>query len=273
MTCRGDGDYLLGTHDDEIARLALQHRVWRPRVLDAWRRAGIGPGDRVIDIGAGPGFASLDLAEIVGPSGQVASLERAPRYVAALEEQVCTRGLDQISIHAVDLDADDLPALGADAAWCRWVLAFLTRPLRVVEWLGATLRPGGVIVAHEYIDYASWRLMPRSALFEQFVGCVIDSWREEGGDPDVGVNLPAWLSRAGFDSVSTRPYVDIASAGDEIWSWPAAFMSVGIERLVAIGRLDRDTARAMLDDFSQRAGDPVGRMVTPLVLEVVAVRR
>ena len=62
MTCRGDGDYLLGTHDDEIARLALQHRVWRPRVLDAWRRAGIGPGDRVIDIGAGPGFASLDLA-------------------------------------------------------------------------------------------------------------------------------------------------------------------------------------------------------------------
>ena len=34
-------DYLLGTHDAEVQRLGLQHRVWRPRVLDAWRRAGI----------------------------------------------------------------------------------------------------------------------------------------------------------------------------------------------------------------------------------------
>jgi hypothetical protein len=30
-------DYVLGTDDGEIARLALQHQVWRPRVLRAWR--------------------------------------------------------------------------------------------------------------------------------------------------------------------------------------------------------------------------------------------
>jgi hypothetical protein len=36
-----DRDYVLCTHDEEIARLGLQHAVWRPRVLDAWRRAGI----------------------------------------------------------------------------------------------------------------------------------------------------------------------------------------------------------------------------------------
>ena len=33
-------DYLLGTRDDEIERLGLQHRVWRPQVLACWRRAG-----------------------------------------------------------------------------------------------------------------------------------------------------------------------------------------------------------------------------------------
>ncbi len=37
-------DYILGTHDDEIVRLGLQHRVWRPRALDAWRRAGFTTG-------------------------------------------------------------------------------------------------------------------------------------------------------------------------------------------------------------------------------------
>lgn len=29
-----DRDYLLGTHDGELERLGLQHRVWRPAVLD-----------------------------------------------------------------------------------------------------------------------------------------------------------------------------------------------------------------------------------------------
>ena len=32
-----DGDYVLGTQDDEVQRLGLQHRVWRGRVLEAFR--------------------------------------------------------------------------------------------------------------------------------------------------------------------------------------------------------------------------------------------
>ena len=48
--------YFLGTHDEELERLGLQHRVWRPTVLDCWRRAGIGPGSKVLDVGAGPGL-------------------------------------------------------------------------------------------------------------------------------------------------------------------------------------------------------------------------
>lgn len=78
---RQDRDYLLGTHDAEVARLGLQHRVWRPRMLDAFRRAGITTGQRVIDAGAGPGWASFDLAEIVGPRGRVVALERSGNFL------------------------------------------------------------------------------------------------------------------------------------------------------------------------------------------------
>lgn len=71
-------DYVLGTHDAEIARLGLQHRVWRPHMLGAWMSAGMTSGSRVIDFGAGPGpgFAALDAAEIVGPRGEVVAIDR-----------------------------------------------------------------------------------------------------------------------------------------------------------------------------------------------------
>src|SRR6266513_624084 len=58
MTAAAERDYVLGTHDDEVARLGLQHRVWRPRALDAWRRAQFTRGQTILDIGCGPGYAS-----------------------------------------------------------------------------------------------------------------------------------------------------------------------------------------------------------------------
>src|SRR5262245_6414557 len=78
-----DRDYLLGTHEEEISRLGLQHDVWRPVVLDCWKRAGITAGKHVLDIGAGPGYATVDLAEIVGPRGEVVALERSRNFVQA----------------------------------------------------------------------------------------------------------------------------------------------------------------------------------------------
>ena len=63
-------DYVLGTDQEELDRLGLQHFVWRQHVLEAWDKAGIGYGDKVLDVGAGPGFASADLSEIVGKKGK-----------------------------------------------------------------------------------------------------------------------------------------------------------------------------------------------------------
>ena len=70
-----DREYVLGTYDEEIERLGLQHRVWRAHMTDCWKRAGLSVGQKVLDVGAGPGYATLDLAQIVGPLGRVAALE------------------------------------------------------------------------------------------------------------------------------------------------------------------------------------------------------
>jgi len=81
-------DYVLATHDGEIARLRLQHQVWRAHMLDAWMRAGMTKGSRVIDFGAGPGFASLDAAEIVGANGEVVGVERSAHFLRFARRQI-----------------------------------------------------------------------------------------------------------------------------------------------------------------------------------------
>ena len=86
-------DYVLGTHEEELARLGLQHRVWRPVALDCWQRAGITVGKRVLDVGAGPGYAAIDLAEIVGPTGEVVALERSQNFIRAMETTCRARSL------------------------------------------------------------------------------------------------------------------------------------------------------------------------------------
>src|SRR4051812_32983282 len=86
-------DYVIGTHDEEIVRLGIQHRVWRPRVLECWQKAGITTGARVMDVGAGPGYATIDLAEIVGASGQVIAIERSAHFLQNAGEACRTRGI------------------------------------------------------------------------------------------------------------------------------------------------------------------------------------
>ena len=76
-------DYVLGTHDEELVRLGLQHRVWRPVVLDCWQKAGITAGKRVLDLGCGEGklvqalLADRQVEEIVGMDVSWRALEIA----------------------------------------------------------------------------------------------------------------------------------------------------------------------------------------------------
>src|SRR5437588_11218757 len=128
-------DYVLGTHDEEIARLGLQHRVWRPVALESWRKAGITVGSRVLDVGAGPGYATVDLAEIVGPTGSVVAVERSNKFVGAMQNAVRARGLTNVTIHELDLVSDDLPNGSFDFSWCRWVIAFVSNPALVIKKL------------------------------------------------------------------------------------------------------------------------------------------
>ena len=185
-----DTDYVLGTHDAEISRLHLQHGIWQTLVRDCWARAGITPGQHVIDIGCGPGFASVDLAEAVGPEGRVTGIERSERFIAHAEALCAARGLENVSFRHADVMLDALAVEGADAIWCRWLAIFVSDPALLVRKMAAALKPGGRLVFHEYVHYETYQSIPHSMHLEQFVRHVMDSWREFGGEPNVARMLP-----------------------------------------------------------------------------------
>jgi SAM-dependent methyltransferase len=273
MTVVEQGEYVLGTHDEEIERLLLQQRVWRPRVLDAWRRAGFAPGQTLLDVGCGPGSATLDLAEIAGAGGHVHGFDKSRRFLEALRGAARERALANVTGHELDLDEGGLPALAADGAWARWVFAFVRRPRELLAGVARALRPGAVLVVHEYFDYASWRLLPRSREHEEFVRVVMESWRAGGGEPDIGLELPSWLQELGFFVREVRPIVDVVTPASAVWQWPRAFVEVGLRRLVELGRLESARAREIWEGFLARERAPGTWTATPAVLEILAERR
>ncbi len=265
-----ESDYVLGTHDEEVARLGLQHRVWRDVVSACWHRVGITHGWRVIDVGSGPGYATADLAEIVGPAGAVLGIERSVRFLDAARERCARRGLSNVELREADLMEYSLGNLGYDASWCRWVTNFVSSPRRLVENIAGALRPGGIAIFHEYSDYLTFRFMPVRPALEKFELEVFESWIASGGDPNVARQLPELLQNAGFRVLEIIPHVRTASPRDYTWQWPKSFIEINVARLQELGRVSPEWAADVLREFREADADPNSWFTTPMFLEIVA---
>ena len=269
-TTQRETDYVLGTHDDEIARLGLQHRVWRNAATDCWHRVGITHGWRVIDVGAGPGYATADLAEIVGPSGAVLGIERSARFLDAARERCARRGLTNVEFREADLMEVSLGDLGFDASWCRWVASFVSSPQKLIANIAGAMRHGGLAIFHEYSDYDTFRFMPVRPALERFSQEVMASWRASGGEPNIARELPQLLASAGFRVLEIVPRVRTVSRRDYTWQWPKSFIEVNIARLEELGRVSAAEAAEVRREFAEVEAGSGSWFTTPMFLEIVA---
>ena len=225
-----------------------------------------------MDAGAGPGWASLDLAEIVGPEGKVHALERSERFLEFLDARGrAARPAQHRHDHARPGGRSDLPVEGADAFWIRWVLAFVSDPRLVLQKLAATLRPGGVAIIHEYLDYGTFSFAPD---LPGPKGVRRSRRNRTGAPPAANRTSPApfhaLLPETGFRIKSLRPIVDVVSPGNYVWQWPASFVKNYPQHLVETGQVDQAWADRVIAEFETAEADPNTVMVTPMVLEVIA---
>ena len=263
-------DYVLGTHDAELLRLGLQHRLWSAQTFAFWERAAIGPSKTVLDLGCGPGYTSLDLAGLVAPGGHVVAVDAAERFIAHLKQRQAALSVTNIEAHVMDAQKLEVASDSVDVVYSRWVLCFVPSPERVIEGVTKVLRPGGVLAVQEYANYATQTLTPESEAFEKVVAAIIKSWRQRGGDPDIGLRLPAMMEKHGLRVESIQPLHRIARSGSPLWLWPTAFMRSFVPTLVSSGFLSEEDRQAFEQDWLAHSNDATAFYWAPPVIEIIA---
>ena len=136
------------THWDAAARGWDGHspaiRAWLRGSTDAMMAmAGVVPGARVLDVAAGAGDQTLDLAERVGPAGAVLATDLSPAIVALAQERARRAGFRQVQCRAADGEDLQVEAASFDAAVCRLGLMLFPNPLQGLREMHRALRPGG----------------------------------------------------------------------------------------------------------------------------------
>src|SRR5215831_1081324 len=96
-------EYVLGYGDAEHDRLIRQATLIAPITERFFREAGIGPGQRVVDLGSGVGDVSMVAARVVGPSGEVLGLERDAKSVSRARARVSAAGFSNVRFTQADV--------------------------------------------------------------------------------------------------------------------------------------------------------------------------
>ena len=192
-------NYALGSTDAEHERLIRQAALLAPCSDGLFREAGIGPGQRVLDLGSGVGDVSMLVARLVGPSGEVVGIERDPHSIARARTRVAEARLATVSF--IQRDASDVESVRPfDAVVGRLILQFLADPVAVLSHLRQMLRPGGIIAFQEISYSPILALSARLPLWCATASLVHETMRRCGANTEIGVQLHQMFQEAGFST-------------------------------------------------------------------------
>jgi len=85
--------------------------------VQALRVAGLQPGQRVLEVGCGPGFFTVPAARLVGEKGGVYALDINPVAVERVRQKVNAQGVTNIEVACADAAHTGLPGQSFDLAF------------------------------------------------------------------------------------------------------------------------------------------------------------
>lgn len=266
-------DYILGTSDEELARLGYQHQVWLDEAVWLWEKAAFGFGDKILDVGSGPGFAALDLARLVGLNGKITAVDNSEKFVTYLEQQIVAANLQNVEIRLGDVQQLELPGNYFDGAFARWLLCFVPEPEKVIAGVARALKTGGRFVVMDYYNYQSIRIYPRRESIEKLFAAYYKSVQMAGGNYDIAGVVPEMMTRNDFDIETIKPINRVAHAGSRIWKWVELFNQSFMPKLVESELLSEEEASEIRRDWMQLNQEPAAFLYAPPMFGIIGIKK
>jgi ubiquinone/menaquinone biosynthesis C-methylase UbiE len=206
-------DYALGYTNTEHDRLIRQAARIAPITERLFREAGIGPGQRVLDLGSGVGDVAMLAARLVGPSGEVVGIERDASSIARATARVAEAGLRNVTFMQTDVNqiTSDQPF---DAAVGRFILMFLPDPVSVLRSLSKLVRPSGVLAFQEpsWVSYLA--LGAGLPLWSSVLTSIHETFLRSGVNMEMGPALYRILQEIGLPAPTMHMETPLGSDVD-----------------------------------------------------------
>lgn len=149
-------------------RLADRVREWGMPVSRAMIDAlQLKPGDRVLELAAGPGDTGLMAAELIRPATLISS-DGAEAMIDVARRRARERGVDNVEFRQLELEWIDLPTASVDAVLCRWGIMLIVDPEAAAREIRRVLASGGRAALAVWDEAARnpWATMPNQVMVE-----------------------------------------------------------------------------------------------------------
>lgn len=143
-TQAGEAPYTFGDTEIAAQRLELLARVFAGSTRAYLDRAVPWRTGLVVDLGCGPGFSTLLLAEHIR-SDHVVGLDNSTRFIAMAR----SRATERVSFRLHDFSVLPFPVGPAELLYARFELSHVREPQAVVQRWATQLRPGGLLLMEE----------------------------------------------------------------------------------------------------------------------------
>lgn len=163
----------------------------RRRLVEALRPRA---GERVLDIGSGPGFLACEIAERLGPTGSVAGVDLSPDMNALAQRRVTASGAAPVSFTLGDATALPFADGSFDAAVSTQVYEYVAEMPAALAEARRVLRPGGRLLVLD----TDWDSVVCRSSDDDRMRRVLRAWDEHLVHRDLPRHLPQLLREAGF---------------------------------------------------------------------------
>ena len=131
-------------------------------------RLELQPGQRVLELAAGPGDTGFLAAELIRPGGTLVCSDGADAMLELARARAQAQQIENVEFVRLELEWIDLPTASVDAVLCRWGIMLLVDPSAAAQEIRRVLRPGGraALSVWDVPEHNPWATIPGRALAE-----------------------------------------------------------------------------------------------------------